>query len=98
MNTQVEPGSNWERQTNPRGEPTLRGRGMGLLAQGEKRAAITVLQAARLLGKSRDTVYRWLNEGRLAGRRVGGAWLVYRDSLEDEWSAGLVEKRKRKRL
>ena len=70
---------------------------MGLLAQGEKRAAITVLQAARLLGKSRDTIYRWLNEGRLAGRRVGGAWLVYRDSLDDEWSAGLVEKEKRKR-
>jgi excisionase family DNA binding protein len=67
---------------------------MGLLVQGEKRPVVTVLQAARLLGKSRDTVYRWLNEGRLTGRRVGGAWLVYRDVLEEEWSAGLVEKEK----
>jgi len=40
---------------------------MGLLAQGEKRPAVTVLQAAQLLGKSRDTIYRWLDEGRLAG-------------------------------
>ncbi|MGH9804498.1 MAG: helix-turn-helix domain-containing protein [Candidatus Acidiferrales bacterium] len=57
---------------------------------------MTVLQAAQLLGKSRDTIYRWLNEGRLAGRRVGGAWLVYRDALDDEWSAGLVEKESQK--
>lgn len=79
-------------QAKARRERLLRGRGMGLLAEGEKRPAISVLQAARLLGKSRDTIYRWLNEGRLAGRRVGGAWLVYRDALEDEWSVGLVEK------
>lgn len=96
MDIQVESGAGWQRQTTPRREPALRGRGMGLLAQGERRAAITVLQAARLLGKSRDTIYRWLNEGKLAGRRVGGAWLVYRDSLDDEWSAGLVEKGRRK--
>lgn len=92
MNAQVEAGELRDTQARTRRDVALRGRGMGLLAEGEKRPALTVLQAARLLGKSRDTVYRWLNEGRLAGRRVGGAWLVYRDSLEEEWSAGLVEK------
>lgn len=92
MNAQADVGERWDMQAKARRERLLRGRGMGLLAEGEKRPAISVLQAARLLGKSRDTIYRWLNEGRLAGRRVGGAWLVYRDALEDEWSVGLVEK------
>lgn len=84
MNAQVETGAHWDTQGKTRRDSTLRGRGMGLLAQGEKRPAVTVLQAAHLLGKSLDTIYRWLNEGRLAGRRVGGAWLVYRDALDDE--------------
>lgn len=94
MNSQVESGALPEAQAKLRLGGPQRGRGMGLLVQGEKRPVVTVLQAARLLGKSRDTVYRWLNEGRLTGRRVGGAWLVYRDVLEEEWSAGLVEKEK----
>lgn len=64
---------------------------MALLAAEEKREALTVALAARLLGKSRDTIYRWLAEGRLAGRKVGGRWLVYRDSVNAEWEAGLVE-------
>ena len=62
------------------------------LAAEEKREALTVALAARLLGKSRDTIYRWLDEGRLAGRKVWGRWLVYRDSVEAEWGAGLVER------
>jgi len=61
-----------------------------LLGEEEKRELITVLLAARLLGKSRDTIYRWLDGGRLAGRRVGGRWLVYKDAVEKEWKAGLV--------
>ncbi len=62
-----------------------------LLAAEEKRAVVTPTVAAKLLGKSSDTIYRWLNEGRLAGRRVGGRWMVYRDSVEQEWRQGLVE-------
>lgn len=65
---------------------------IALLAAEEKREALTVALAARLLGKSRDTIYRWLAEGRLAGRKVGGRWLVYRDSVEAEWRTGLVER------
>lgn len=62
-----------------------------LLAAEEKREFVTVATAARLLGKSRDTLYRWLTEGRLAGRKVGGTWLVYKDAVEAEWKSGLVE-------
>lgn len=47
--------------------------------------------AARLLGKSSDTIYRWLDAGRLASRKVGGRWLIYRDSVEAQWSAAVVE-------
>lgn len=66
-------------------------RGVALLAAEEKREVVTVALAARLLGKSRDTIYRWMNEGRLAGRKVGGRWIVYRDSVEAEWRTGLVQ-------
>lgn len=66
-----------------------------LLAAEEKREFVTVAMAARLLGKSQDTIYRWLNEARLAGRKVGGRWLVYKDSVEGEWQAGLVEPEER---
>ncbi|HKZ52611.1 MAG TPA: helix-turn-helix domain-containing protein [Candidatus Acidoferrales bacterium] len=66
-------------------------KGVALLAAEEKREVVSVALAARLLGKSRDTIYRWMSEGRLAGRKVGGRWLVYRDSVEAEWRAGLVE-------
>ncbi|MFQ5724461.1 MAG: helix-turn-helix domain-containing protein [Terriglobia bacterium] len=65
---------------------------MALLAADENRELLTVALAARLLGKSRDTIYRWLAEGRLRGRKVGGRWLVYRDSVEAEWKEGLVER------
>jgi len=66
-------------------------KGVALLAAEEKREVVTVALAARLLGKSRDTIYRWMNEGRLAGRKVGGRWIVYRDSIDTEWRTGLVE-------
>ena len=61
-----------------------------LLAEGEKRELVSADTAARLLGKSRDTIYRWLVEGRLAGRRVGGRWWVCKDAVEKEWEAGVV--------
>jgi excisionase family DNA binding protein len=67
---------------------------MALLAAEENREVLTVALASRLLGTSRDTIYRWLNEGRLAGRKVGGRWIVYRDSVEAEWAAGTVTSRK----
>ena len=61
-----------------------------LLALEEKRELVSATTAGKMLGKSRDTIYRWLSEGRLSGRRVGGRWLVYKDTVEKEWEAGLV--------
>jgi excisionase family DNA binding protein len=63
-----------------------------VLVREEKREAMSVARAARLLGKSDDTIYRWLAEGQLGGRKVGGRWLIYRDSVEAAWSAGAVER------
>ncbi|MBI2956530.1 MAG: helix-turn-helix domain-containing protein [Acidobacteria bacterium] len=65
---------------------------VALLAADEKRELVTPALAARLLGKSTDTIYRWLNEGRLAGRKVGGTWAIYKDSVIEEWNAGRVER------
>ena len=63
-----------------------------LLAAREKREIVTAALAARLLGKSRDTIYRWLEEGKLSGRKLGGRWIVYQDSIEAEWAESLVER------
>ena len=62
-----------------------------LLAAQENRPLLSVTRAARLLGKSTDTIYRWLNGGRLSARKVGGRWLIYRDSVEAQWSAEVVQ-------
>lgn len=77
-------------EAEPERERAPRRRSLGLLVAGEKREAMTVTVAARLLGVSQDTLYRWLNEGRLRGRKVGGRWIVYRDSVDEEWRSGLV--------
>jgi excisionase family DNA binding protein len=37
---------------------------------------LTALEAAQLLRRHRATVYRWLEQGLLPGRKVGGSWLV----------------------
>ncbi len=67
-------------------------RTLALLADREKREVVTVALAARMLGKSRDTIYRWLEGGRLSGRKIGGRWIVYQDSVEEQWAEGLVER------
>ena len=63
-----------------------------MLASQERRPAVTTSLAAKLLGKSRDTIYRWLETGKLSGRKIGGRWYVYRDSIEAEWNENLVER------
>ena len=60
---------------NPTGEDAKgMAKEIALLAAEEKRELLTVATAGRMLGKSRDTIYRWLAEGRLAGRKVGGCF------------------------
>jgi len=77
-----------ERKSQPCSEAQV----LALLAEREKRRVVSVALAARLVGRSRDTIYRWLEEGKLSGRKVGGRWIVYQDSIEAEWEAGLVER------
>lgn len=65
---------------------------LALLAEQEQREVLTVSLAARLLGKSTDTIYRWLEEEKLSGRKIGGRWIIYRDSVQAVWEAGRVER------
>jgi excisionase family DNA binding protein len=39
-----------------------------------------VMDAARI--RKRDTVYRWIKNGKLKAARIGRNWLVRRDDLE----------------
>ena len=43
---------------------------------------VSVHEAARLLGRSTEQVRRYLREGRLSGRRIGGQWFIEREELE----------------
>ena len=60
-----------------------------LLAELEERDLLEVREAARLLGKSPQSIYRYLEEGRLGGR-----WYVHRDAVDLWWERGLVEQTK----
>jgi excisionase family DNA binding protein len=42
---------------------------------------ISVNEAARRLGRSIEQVRRYLREGRLPGRRIGGQWFIEEDAL-----------------
>ncbi len=44
---------------------------------------VSVQEAARSLGRSTEQVRRYLREGRLSGRRIGGQWFIDRTELED---------------
>jgi excisionase family DNA binding protein len=43
---------------------------------------LTVAEAARFLGRSTEQIRRYLREGVLPGRRLGGQWFVDRPDLE----------------
>ena len=42
---------------------------------------ITVNEAARRMGRSTEQVRRYLREGRLPGRRIGGQWFIRETAL-----------------
>lgn len=63
----------------------------------EGEALVTVAEAARRLERSTEQVRRYLREGRLHGRRIGGQWFIgeteleaFRQGLRDE--RGFLEK------
>lgn len=43
---------------------------------------ITVAQTAKLLRRSTEQVRRYLREGVLAGRRIGGQWFIARPDVD----------------
>ncbi len=43
---------------------------------------ITVAETAQRLSRSTEQVRRYLREGRLTGRRIGGQWFIERSAVE----------------
>src|SRR6187549_1799383 len=56
----------------------------------DEQGLVTVPDAARLLTRSTEQVRRYLREGRLEGRRIGGQWFIERAAL-DRFFDGLRE-------
>lgn len=56
----------------------------------DEQGLVTVPEAARLLNRSTEQVRRYLREGRLDGRRIGGQWFIERGKL-DRFFEGLRE-------
>ena len=49
-----------------------------------KKALLRVGEAAELLSVSRWTIYRWVEEGRLRGTKIGkGSLRIFRESIVD---------------
>lgn len=56
----------------------------------DEQGLVTVPDAARHLSRSTEQVRRYLREGRLSGRRIGGQWFIERAAL-DRFFDGLRE-------
>jgi excisionase family DNA binding protein len=54
---------------------------------------LSVAETARLLNRSTEQVRRYLREGRLAGRRVGGQWFIDTAAVESFGKAKKKEDR-----
>lgn len=52
---------------------------------------LSVAETARLLKRSTEQVRRYLREGRLQGRRVGGQWFIDPAALEEFSQSGRKE-------
>jgi excisionase family DNA binding protein len=44
---------------------------------------LTAAQLGEVLGKSKQTVYKWLNQEELPGHQLGGAWILYKSEIRD---------------
>ena len=52
---------------------------------------ITVADTAKLLGRSTEQVRRYLREGELPGRRLGGQWFIDRADAEHSCCGGEMD-------
>ncbi len=62
------------------------------------RGLLSVADAARHLQRSTEQVRRYLREGRLPGRRIGGQWFIERSALNAFTSTRQKEERFTMRL
>lgn len=46
-------------------------------------AHLTVEQLAEVLGVKASTAYKWLQEARIPGYKVGGTWVILREEVRD---------------
>ncbi len=60
---------------------------------GSDRDLVSVADAARLLKRSTEQVRRYLREGRLSGRRMGGQWFIERSAISAFSNTGRKEER-----
>jgi excisionase family DNA binding protein len=67
-------------------------------SSGNERDLISVAEAARTLSRSTEQVRRYLREGRLPGRRVGGQWFIERAAVESFGTTNTAEDRFIKKL
>ena len=44
---------------------------------------LSVNEAATFLRVDTETIYRWLNAGKLPGRKIGGIWRIPRSYIND---------------
>lgn len=59
----------------------------------DRRIAVSVTEAAQLLGLSRPTVYKLIHRGDFPVMRVGSRTLIHREKLE-AWAASQTEENK----
>lgn len=57
---------------------------------------LTINEAAALWGRSRDTIYRNIQSGRLTARQSGSIWLISKDSLVEFYGHSPLILRRRK--
>ena len=43
---------------------------------------LTVREVAKLVRRHQRSVYRWLDEGFIAGKKLRGGWLIPRDEID----------------
>lgn len=58
----------------------------------EEKIAVSVTEAAQLLGLSRPTLYKLIHRGDFPVMRVGSRTLIHREKLK-EWAAAQTEAR-----
>lgn len=67
-------------------------------SSGSDRDFLTVAETARELGRSTEQVRRYLREGRLNGRRMGGQWFIDREAVRGFSNGKRKEERFSRRL